>query len=118
MAKLIYSALTSLDGYVADADGKFDWAMPDEEVHAFVNDLARPVGTHLLGRRMYEVMVSWETIDARRPAARHPGLRGDLAGGRQDRLLADAGDCLQRQDAARAGLRPRRGSGAESGGGA
>ena len=63
MAKLIYSALTSLDGYVADADGKFDWAEPDEEVHAFVNDLARPLGTFLLGRRMYEVLVYWETID-------------------------------------------------------
>jgi dihydrofolate reductase len=63
MAKLIYSALTSLDGYVADEDGKFDWAEPDEEVHTFVNDLSRPVGTFLLGRRMYEVLVAWETID-------------------------------------------------------
>jgi dihydrofolate reductase len=62
MAKLIYSAITSLDGYVADEDGNFDWSMPDEEVHAFVNDLERSVGTHLYGRRMYEVMVSWETM--------------------------------------------------------
>src|SRR3989454_8633894 len=61
MAKVIYSAITSLDGYVADEDGKFDWAAPDEEVHAFVNDLERPVGTYLYGRRMYEVMVAWET---------------------------------------------------------
>jgi len=61
MAKLIYSAITSLDGYVADADGSFDWAAPDEEVHTFVNDLERPVGTYLYGRRMYEVMVYWET---------------------------------------------------------
>jgi dihydrofolate reductase len=61
MAKLIYSAITSLDGYVADEAGNFDWAEPDEEVHAFVNDLTRPVGTYLLGRRMYEVMVFWET---------------------------------------------------------
>ena len=61
MAKLIYSAIASLDGYVADEDGDFRWAEPDEEVHAFVNDLERPVGTHLYGRRMYEVMVSWET---------------------------------------------------------
>ena len=61
MAKLIYSAITSLDGYVADEDGNFDWAAPDEEVHAFVNDLERPVGTYLYGRRMYEVMVAWET---------------------------------------------------------
>ena len=61
MAKLIYSAITSLDGYVADESGKFDWAAPDEEVHAFVNDLERPIGTYLYGRRMYEVMVFWET---------------------------------------------------------
>ena len=61
MVKLIYSAITSLDGYVADEDGNFDWAAPDEEVHSFVNDLERPVGTYLYGRRMYEVMVYWET---------------------------------------------------------
>jgi dihydrofolate reductase len=61
MAKLIYSAITSLDGYVADEEGNFDWAAPDEEVHTFVNDLERPVGTYLYGRRMYEVMVAWET---------------------------------------------------------
>ncbi|HYV01117.1 MAG TPA: dihydrofolate reductase family protein, partial [Actinomycetota bacterium] len=61
MAKLIYSAITSLDGYVADANGNFDWAVPDEEVHTFVNDLERQVGTYLYGRRMYEVMVYWET---------------------------------------------------------
>ena len=60
MAKLIYSAIASLDGYVADADGKFDWSAPDEEVHRFVNDLERPAGTFLLGRRMYEVLVYWE----------------------------------------------------------
>ena len=62
MAKLIYSALTSLDGYVADEGGKFDWAEPDEEVHTFVNDLERPIGTYLYGRRLYEVMLAWETI--------------------------------------------------------
>jgi dihydrofolate reductase len=61
MAKLIYSAIASLDGYVADENGKFDWAAPDEEVHSFVNDLERPVGTYLYGRRMYEVMAYWET---------------------------------------------------------
>jgi dihydrofolate reductase len=60
MARLIYSAITSLDGYVADEQGKFDWAEPDEEVHAFVNDLERPSGTLLLGRRMYEVLTYWE----------------------------------------------------------
>jgi dihydrofolate reductase len=63
MAKLIYSAIASLDGYIEDEEGKFDWAAPDEEVHAFVNDLERPVGTYLLGRRMYEVLVYWETIE-------------------------------------------------------
>ncbi len=63
MARLIYSAIASLDGYVADEESNFDWAAPDEEVHAFVNDLERPVGTHLLGRRMYETMVFWETVD-------------------------------------------------------
>ena len=62
MTKLVYSAITSLDGFVADEDGTFDWAAPDEEVHTFVNDLERPVGTYLYGRRMYEVMVGWETL--------------------------------------------------------
>lgn len=61
MAKLIYSAIASLDGYVADEEGNFDWAAPDEEVHRFVNELERPVGTYLYGRRMYETMVYWET---------------------------------------------------------
>src|SRR5215203_2298463 len=61
MAKLIYSAISSLDGYVADEEGNFDWAVPDEEVHAFINDLDRQVGTYLYGRRMYETMAGWET---------------------------------------------------------
>jgi dihydrofolate reductase len=61
MAKLIYSSISSLDGYVADEDGNFDWAAPDEEVHAFINDLDRPLGTYLYGRRMYETMTGWET---------------------------------------------------------
>ena len=61
MARLIYTAITSLDGYVADKNGNFDWAAPDEEVHAFVNDLERGAGTYLYGRRMYEVMAFWET---------------------------------------------------------
>ena len=60
---LVYSAIASLDGYVADADGRFEWSAPDEEVHAFVNDLEREVGTFLLGRRMYEVLAVWETMD-------------------------------------------------------
>ena len=63
MAKLIYSAITSLDGYVADETGTFDWAAPDEEVHRFVNELERPIGTYLYGRRMYEVLRHWETAD-------------------------------------------------------
>lgn len=61
MARLIYSGITSLDGYIADADGRFDWAVPDEELHRFINDLERPVGTYVYGRRMYEVMRAWET---------------------------------------------------------
>jgi dihydrofolate reductase len=65
VAKLIYAAIASLDGYVADKDGKFDWAAPDEEVHTFVNDLERPIGTYLYGRRMYEVMSYWETAHIR-----------------------------------------------------
>jgi dihydrofolate reductase len=64
MAKLIYSAIASLDGYVADEQGSFDWSVPDDEVHRFVNDLERPIGTHLYGRRLYEVMVAWESLDA------------------------------------------------------
>jgi dihydrofolate reductase len=60
MGRLIYSAITSLDGYVADREGNFDWAMPDEELHRFANELERGVGTHLYGRRMYETMVWWE----------------------------------------------------------
>jgi dihydrofolate reductase len=76
MAKLIYSAITSLDGYVEDEDGKFEWAAPDEEVHAFVNDLERPIGTFLYGRRMYETMVSWETVST---GADQPPVMRDFA---------------------------------------
>jgi len=61
MAKLIYGAITSVDGYVNDSEGRFDWAAPDAEVHAFVNDLERDIGTYLCGRRLYETMVYWET---------------------------------------------------------
>ena len=64
MAKLIYSTIASLDGYVADRDDNFDWAAPDEEVHAFVNELERSVGTYLYGRRMYETMAVWEQLDS------------------------------------------------------
>lgn len=58
--KLVYSAIASLDGYVADLEGNFAWAAPDDEVHSFVNDLERPVGTYLYGRRMYQTMAFWE----------------------------------------------------------
>jgi dihydrofolate reductase len=75
MATLIYSAITSLDGYVADEDGNFDWAEPDEEVHTFTNDLERPVGTYLYGRRLYEVMLAWETL----PLAHQPPFIKDFA---------------------------------------
>jgi dihydrofolate reductase len=64
MAKLIFSAIMSLDGYIEDQQGNFEWGAPDEEVHSFVNDLERPVGTYLYGRRMYEAMVYWETAQA------------------------------------------------------
>src|SRR5438105_724805 len=63
MSKLIYSAIASLDGYVEDEEGNSDWAAPDAEVHAFVNDLERPIGTYLYGRRMYETMVFWEGVN-------------------------------------------------------
>ena len=77
MAKLIYSAITSLDGYIEDAEGKFEWAEPDEEEHAFVNDLERSVGTYLYGRRMYETMVFWESPP---DLAAQPPLVQDFAG--------------------------------------
>ena len=77
MAKLTYAAIASLDGYVEDEEGKFDWAMPDEEVHAFVNDLERPIGTYLYGRRMYETMVFWETASTQ---ADEPPVFSDYAG--------------------------------------
>ena len=76
MAKLIYSAIMSLDGYVADEQGNFEWAAPDEEVHTFVNDLERPIGTYLLGRRMYDVMAVWETMDT----SDEPQVMSDFAG--------------------------------------
>jgi dihydrofolate reductase len=76
MAKLIYSAIASLDGYVADENGNFDWAAPSEEVHRFVNDLERPVGTYLYGRRMYEVLRYWESAYT---LAEQPAVERDFA---------------------------------------
>ena len=76
MARLIFSAIASLDGYTADEAGKFDWAAPDAELHAFVNDLERGVGTHLYGRRMYQTMAVWETMDV----SAEPDVMRDYAG--------------------------------------
>src|SRR5689334_21335749 len=76
MVKLIYSPIASLDGYVDDERGKFDWAAPDDEVHAFVNELERPIGTYLYGRRMYETMVFWETVSG---GANQPAVIRDFA---------------------------------------
>jgi dihydrofolate reductase len=76
VAKLIYSAIASLDGYVEDKNGDFEWAAPDHEVHEFVNDLERPIGTYLYGRRMYETMVYWETEGA---GADQPAASRDFA---------------------------------------
>ena len=76
-SKLVYTAIASLDGYVEDRDGRFDWSAPDEEVHAFINELERPIGTYLYGRRMYETMVFWETVTA---DADEPPVFWDYAG--------------------------------------
>jgi dihydrofolate reductase len=76
VARLIYSAIASLDGYVEDADGNFDWARPDDDLHAFVNDLERPIGTYLYGRRMYETMVFWETAGS---GPEQPAVTRDFA---------------------------------------
>jgi dihydrofolate reductase len=67
VAQLIYTAITSLDGFIADEEGNFDWGEPSEEVHTLVNDLERPIGTYLYGRRLYDVMVAWETIADEQP---------------------------------------------------
>ncbi len=77
MAKLIYVPIGSLDGYIEDENGRFGWAMPDDEVYAFVNDLVRPIGTYLYGRRMYETMVFWETASTQ---ADQPTVTRDFAG--------------------------------------
>ncbi|HMI34413.1 MAG TPA: hypothetical protein VK499_09880 [Propionibacteriaceae bacterium] len=112
MAKLIYSAISSVDGYVADAEGNFDWSAPDQEVRRFVNELERPIGTYLYGRRMYEVMRYWAAgprygsrlggaIALDRPDRQWrlvsgSGVREDLASSRQDRLLQEPGAGIQR----------------------
>ena len=110
MAKLIYSAIASLDGYVEDEDGKFDWAEPDEEVHAFLNDLERPVRTYLYGRRLYETMAGWETEPG---LAEHSPVMRDFAAIWQAAekivLLEDAEGGLHDQNPDRAEIRPGRG---------
>ena len=78
MGRPIYSGISSLDGYIADEDGTFNWAMPDEEVHTFVNDLERPIGTYLYGRRMYEVMRPWEDANALADQPRFVQDHGDI----------------------------------------
>ncbi|EME19000.1 dihydrofolate reductase family protein [Rhodococcus qingshengii] len=84
MVSLIYSAICLIDGYVADEQGNFDWAVPDAQVHAFVNELERGVGTYLLGRRMYETMIPWETMASedleRSSVAGGPSAPGEFAG--------------------------------------
>jgi dihydrofolate reductase len=88
MAKLIYAAITSLDGFIEDADGKFDWSEPDAEVHGFVNQLEGSIGTHLLGRRMYETLAVWDTIGLEPAASGDAGGSGDgAASGEDDGLV-------------------------------
>ena len=70
MSNLVYSAIASLDGYVADADGSFEWAAPDRDLHQAVNEAERPLGTCLYGRRMYEVLAAWETLEGDEPVIR------------------------------------------------
>jgi hypothetical protein len=105
VSRLIYSAITSLDGYVADENGNFDWGEPDEEVHSFINDLHREVGKYLYGRRLYEVMVDWETMNTEQQP---PYLKdfAEIWQSRQGCVLENARDCLHRQDQDRARLQP------------
>ena len=81
MGKLIYAINTSLDGFTEDANGSFDWSVPDEELHQFYNDMMRTVGTQLLGRRMYETMAVWETEPS---LAEESAIQADFAAVWQD----------------------------------
>ena len=102
MARLIYSAIMSLDGYTADADGGFEWAAPDEEVHAFVNELERPVGTYSTGGGCTRRCATGKPRTSL-PASRPSGSTSpDLAGGRQDRVFRHAAGAGYRQDPDRA----------------
>jgi hypothetical protein len=115
MAQLTYSAIASLDGYVEDQRGHFDWAAPDEDVFSLINELERPVGTYLYGRRMYETMVYWERAHL---APGQSKVELDFSeiwqSGRESRLLPHTRVGLERQDAARARFRRRGGPGPEA----
>ena len=110
MAKLIYSAIASLDGYIEDEQGKFDWAAPDAEVHHFVNELERPIGTYLYGRRMYETMVYWETARGEGPRSATTRRSGRP---RTKSSTRRPWQRVERPHAARAGLRSGRRAAAE-----
>ena len=116
MAKLIYSMITSLDGYAEAAEGDLGSGAEDEEVHTFIGDAFRHVGTYLYGRLMYETMVFWETVhtqpDVPPYILQYAGL---LEGGGEGRLLHDAGVGVEREDQDRADLRPGRGAQAQGG---
>ena len=115
MAKLIYSAIASADGYIEDPDGSIDRGMPDEELLGFINELQQPARTYLYGRRMYEAMLYWETAYHDGPATFVPGIHRHLAGSREDRVLEDARIGVEREDTGRTGLRARPGPAAEVG---
>ena len=111
MAKLIYVTNVSLDGYIEDEHGSFDWTPPDDEYFAFITDLVRPMGTYLYGRRLYESMAALgDRSCPGRTFEAHGRLRRRLAGSGQGRLLHDAGRDVDRQDPARTELRPRLGT--------
>lgn len=115
MAKLIYSAIASADGYIEDPGGSIDWGMPDEELPGFINELEQPARTYLYGRRMYEAMLYWETAHTTVQPRFVPGIHRHLAGSREDRVLEDARIGVEREDTGRTGLRARPGPAAEVG---
>jgi hypothetical protein len=110
IAKLIYISNVSLEGFIEEEHGSFEWTAPDEEVFAFITELVRPVGTYLYGRRPYGTMAVWETDASLAGAVGADGrLRDGLAGGGQGRVLHDPAGCVDRQNSPRAQLRPRPG---------
>ncbi|HET6864549.1 MAG TPA: dihydrofolate reductase family protein [Solirubrobacteraceae bacterium] len=108
MATLIYSAIASLDGYVEDEQGKFQWAAPDEEVLAFVNELERPIGTYLYGRHMYETMVFWETASGDGDPSRANRDFGEIWRAAEKVVYSRTLDRRQRENHDRAGVQPGR----------